>query len=291
MATPPVVAATDGSEESTRAVEWAAREADLRGAPLRIVSAIGLLPRMIGRPGGPGLDTVADAIAKDRDRALAAAATRATQLALDLLIDTARLDGPPARAVTQSGSGAQLLVVGSRGAGAFTAMMLGSVSRYVATHACCPVVVVRDETAVPHRQVGVGLGDLDHCADALRFAFEEASLREASLVAIHAWHAPQSDISRAGQAFTAPGVPAMEAEATFELAELLDSWRAKYPDVPVSQDVVHGHPGRALVGLSARADLVVIGRHARHPGLTGPGAVTHAVLNHAHGTVVTVPSA
>ena len=291
MATPPVVAATDGSEESTRAVEWAAREADLRGAPLRIVSAIGLLPRMIGRPGGPGLDTVAGAIAKDRDRALAAAATRATQLALDLLIDTGRLDGPPARAVTQSGSGAQLLVVGSRGAGAFTAMMLGSVSRYVAIHACCPVVVVRDETAVPHRQVGVGLGDLDHCADALRFAFEEASLREASLVAIHAWHAPQSDISRAGQAFTAPGAPAMEAEATFELAELLDSWRAKYPDVPVSQDVVHGHPGRALVGLSARADLVVIGRHARHPGLTGPGAVTHAVLNHAHGTVVTVPSA
>src|ERR1017187_1779929 len=72
MATPPVVAATDGSEESTRAVEWAAREADLRGAPLRIVSAIGLLPRMIGRPGGPGFDTVADAIAKDRDRALAA---------------------------------------------------------------------------------------------------------------------------------------------------------------------------------------------------------------------------
>src|ERR1039458_6217152 len=101
MATPPVVAATDGSEESTRAVEWAAREADLRGAPLRIVSAIGLLPRMIGGRGGRGFDTVADAIAKDRDRALAAAATRATQLALDLLIDTGRLAGPPAPAGTR----------------------------------------------------------------------------------------------------------------------------------------------------------------------------------------------
>ncbi|MGD0608149.1 MAG: universal stress protein [Streptosporangiaceae bacterium] len=290
MAAMPVVAATDGSEESIRAVEWAAREADLRGAPLRIVSAVGLLPRMIGRPGGRGFDTVADAIVKDRDRALAAAATRATETALDLLIDTDRLTGPPAQAVTQCGSGAQLLVVGSRGVGAFTAMVLGSVSRYVATHADCPVVVVRDENPVPHRQVGVGVGDLHHCADALTFAFEEASLREASLVAIHAWHTPQSDISRAGQAFTAPGVPAVEAEATFELAELLDSWRAKYPDVPVSYDLVHGHPGRALVGLSARADLVVIGRHARHPGLAGPAGVTHAVLNHAHGTVVTVPS-
>jgi nucleotide-binding universal stress UspA family protein len=291
MTTAPVVAATDGSEESIRAVEWAAREADLRGAPLRIVSAAGLLPRMIGRPGGPGFDTVADAIAKDRDRALAAAATRASQTARDLLIDTDRLAGPPAQAVAQSGSGAQLLVVGSRGVGAFTVMVLGSVSRYVATHASCPVVVVRDEPAVPHRQVGVGVGDLDHCADALTFAFEEASLRAASLVAIHAWHAPPSDLSRAGQSFTGPAVPAIEAEAARELAELLDPWRAKYPDVPVSQDLVHGHPGRALVGLSARADLVVIGRHVRPSGLNGPGMVTHALLNHAHGSVVTVPSA
>jgi nucleotide-binding universal stress UspA family protein len=53
---------------------------------------------------------------------------------------------------------------------------------------------------------------------------------------------------------------------------------------------MYGHPGRVLVGLSARADLVVIGRHARHPGLQGPGTVTHALLNHAHGPIATVPS-
>lgn len=64
-----------------------------------------------------------------------------------------------------------------------------------------------------------------------------------------------------------------------------------YPDVQVSVEVVPGHPARALVGLSARADLVVIGRHAKHPSLQGPGAVRHAVLNHAHGTVVIVPAA
>jgi len=53
---------------------------------------------------------------------------------------------------------------------------------------------------------------------------------------------------------------------------------------------VHGHPGRALAGLSVRADLVVIGRHASHPGLRGPGSVRHAVLNHAHGPIAIVPS-
>lgn len=67
-------------------------------------------------------------------------------------------------------------------------------------------------------------------------------------------------------------------------------WRGKYPDVQVSRDFVHAHPGRALVGLSARADLVVLGRHTTHGALPGAGAVRHAVLNHAHGPVVTVPS-
>jgi len=65
--------------------------------------------------------------------------------------------------------------------------------------------------------------------------------------------------------------------------------REKYLDVQVSQDGVHGHPGRALVGLSARADRVVIGWRSTHAGQRGPGTVTHAVLNHAHGPIVTVP--
>jgi nucleotide-binding universal stress UspA family protein len=290
MAAKPIVASTDGSEESLRAVEWAAREAVLRGAPLRIVSAAALLPRMISRAGPGELDTVTDVISENRDRALATAAERAAKMAPSLLIDTDRLTGAPAEAVTESGSGAMMLVVGSRGMGAFTAMVLGSVSRYAASHAPCPVVVVRDETAATHRQVVVGIGDPDHCAESLTFTFEEASLRKASLLAIHAWHAPQSDISRAREALTAPGSNAAEAEAARQLEGLLNDWREKYPDVPVSQDVVHGHPGRALVGLSARADLVVIGRHAKHSGLQGPGSVRHAVLNHAHGPIAVVPS-
>ena len=290
MAAKPIVASTDGSEESLRAVEWAAREAVLRGAPLRIVSAAALLPRMISRAGPGELDTVTDVISENRDRALATAAERAAKMAPSLLIDTDRLTGAPADAVTESGSGAMMLVVGSRGMGAFTAMVLGSVSRYAASHAPCPVVVVRDETAATHRQVVVGIGDPDHCAESLTFTFEEASLRKASLLAIHAWHAPQSDISRAREALTAPGSNAAEAEAARQLEGLLNDWREKYPDVPVSQDVVHGHPGRALVGLSARADLVVIGRHAKHSGLQGPGSVRHAVLNHAHGPIAVVPS-
>jgi nucleotide-binding universal stress UspA family protein len=290
MASKPIVAGTDGSEESLRAVEWAAREAVLRGAPLRIVAAAALLPRMISRAGVGEYDTVTDVILKERDRALAAAAERAARTAAGLLIDTDPLSGPPAAAVTESGAGALMLVLGSRGIGAFTALVLGSVSRYAASHASCPVVAVRDENPGAHGLVGVGVGNLEDSGDALTFAFEEASLRQASLLALHAWHTPQTDISRAGEVFTAPGTQAAAADAARQLEGLLDSWRAKYPDVPVRHDVGHGHPARALIGLSARADLVVLGRHARRPGLPGPGSVRQAVLSHAHGPVVTVPS-
>jgi nucleotide-binding universal stress UspA family protein len=287
MSAKPIVAASDGSEESLRAVDWAAREAVLRGAPLRIVSAPGLLPRMAASQGHSEYETVSDVIRDESDYALTAATARAAKVAPDLLIDADHLSGGPAEAVTEAGSGALMLVVGSRGVGAFAALVLGSVSRYAATHASSAVVVVREEIGAAHRQVGVGIGGLEGNTAALTFAFEEAALRKASLVAIHAWHTPQSDISRAGIALTAPGRSALEAEATRQLDGLLDEWREKYPDVPVSHDVVHGHPGRILSGLSARADLVVLGRHPAHHG---PGAVIHAVLNHAHGPIVTVPS-
>lgn len=153
-----------------------------------------------------------------------------------------------------------------------------------------PDSMVRDQTAAARRLVGVGVGDLDDCTETLAFAFEEAALRKASLIAIHAWHAPQAGTFWAGSQYPPPGLHIAAAAAARQLTLLMDTWHQKHPDVPVRHDVVHGHPGRALAGLSARADLVVIGRHATHPGPQGPGSARHAVLNHAHGPVAIVPS-
>jgi nucleotide-binding universal stress UspA family protein len=286
MASKPIVAGTDGSEESLQAVGWAAREAALRGAPLRIVATAGLLPRMRPHTNAGQYETVTDVLVDDRDRALAIAAERAAKAAAGVLIDTDELNGPTAQAVTESGSGALMLVLGSRGTGAFTALLLGSVSRYAASHASSPVVVVRDESPAPHHLVGVGIADTESCRDALTFALEEASLRHAGLHAIHSWRTPQSEITRAGPMPTESGAEAA-ADAASQLAGLLDECRTKYPDVKVTHEVVHGHPGRALAGLSARTDLVIIGRR---PGEPGPGSVRHALLNHAHGPIAVVPS-
>jgi nucleotide-binding universal stress UspA family protein len=274
MTTRPIVVGTDGSEHAARTVEWAAREAVLRSVPLRIVSAAGMLPRMSASPMASGIGTVATHLIHERDQALATAARVAAATAPSLLIDTDPVDGPPAQAVTASGSGALLLVVGSHGGGAFPGMTLGSVSRYAVVHASCPVVVVRDETRVT-RLIAVGIRSPLDCGAALGFAFEEAHLREAALVAVH------------GSQF---GDSAAAERTAVELDDLLDDWRCKYPDVDASREVVIGHPGEILADLSARAGLVVLGRHDANGRLAPrPARVIHAVVSHAHGPVVIVP--
>jgi nucleotide-binding universal stress UspA family protein len=300
MATRPVVVGADGSEESLRAVEWAAREADRHGAPLRIVSAPAMPPRMWANDTGP--QGVARVLGGAPRRALGEAITRAREVAPDLLIDTDQLTGPPALAVTGSGSGALMLVVGARGVGGFAAMLLGSVSRYVAMHASCPVVVVREETSAVHNEVAVGVRDPHDATATLPFAFEEAALRGATLVAVHAWYWFPSGFGDSGAGDSGAGdsgagetagrladAGRISEAASRNLTDTLRRWQDKYPAVQVRQDVVHGHPGRVLSSYTARADLVVIGRHGGHD--TGPaiGAVQHAVLNHAHGPVAIVP--
>ena len=283
-----VVAATDGSEPSLRAVAWAAREAQRRGAALRIVAVPVLPPRMSwSRPGTP--DTAARAVRVSGRQALAGAAAHAADVAPGLPVETALLPGPPARALTEAAAGAAVLVVGSRGAGGFAALVVGSVSRYVATHAAGPVVVVREEAAAVPHEVVVGVRDLDQPA-AIGFAFEEAELRRARLRAVHAWPVFLTQMRLTGT--ERPGADAREvtAEAAGWLAGLLAPWRRKYPDVEVTEDVVHAAPGRVLAGASARADLVVLGRsRAADPGRPGTDAVMHAVLHQAHGPVAVIP--
>jgi nucleotide-binding universal stress UspA family protein len=84
----PLVAAADGSDESLQAVEWAAGEAVLRGAPLRIVAAASRPPRLLDLLARPDSDYVVGLIREERDRALAAAAARAAEAAPGLRVDT-----------------------------------------------------------------------------------------------------------------------------------------------------------------------------------------------------------
>jgi len=280
MATMPVVAGVDGSEASLLAAEWAAQEAQRHGAPLRLMSAVAQPPRMHAYGADP--QTVADKLRGESAKALSEAVKRAEEASSGLLIDASLVDGAPALAVTASGSGALMLVVGARGAGGFAQLLLGSVSRYAAMHAVRPVVVVRQQTSAVHGEIVVGIGDPLDATPALAFAFDEAAARGATLVAVHC-------LSRNPAANWQPAGPErLEAQAERNLTEALRPWQEKYPAVPVRRDVVHEHPARVLASYASRADLVVIGRHS-HRSRPAIGRIQHALLSHAHGPIAIVP--
>jgi nucleotide-binding universal stress UspA family protein len=288
MASKPVVVGVDGSEESLLATEWAAIEARRHGLPLRIVSAPAMTPQM--RAYQASSEMVADALRGASARALGTAVRRAKEVALGLEITTDLLSGPPALALAACGSDATVLVVGARGAGGFAAMILGSVSRYAAARATCPVIVVRQASMAVHQEIAVGIRDpQDTSSEALTFAFEEAAVRHADLVAVHAryWFPSALRAPADQDAMDGPSSPEqISAEAAQSLSAVLDEWREKNPDVRVHHEVIRGHPARVLANYSARADLVVIGRH----GGLGIGSIQHALLDHARGPVAVVAS-
>ncbi len=137
----PIVVGIDGSEPSIAALEWAGAEAALRQSELHLVVAW-KMPNMLGwqvplpddfdpvHPAQKVLDDAQQAV-KDHHPELVVQTHIMEGLASRSLIDTA------------DGVGASLLVVGARGHGEVTGMLIGAVGEFVATHAHCPVVIVR----------------------------------------------------------------------------------------------------------------------------------------------------
>jgi len=138
-----IVVGVDGSQSSRAALRWAASEARLRGAALDVVYCWHHpLETFVPAWGVPPWDDL-EAEARRRLDEL----TSAEGLSPDQppVTNPILLQGPAAPALIATARGADLLVVGARGHGAFAGMLLGSVSQHCVTHATCPVVVVRGE--------------------------------------------------------------------------------------------------------------------------------------------------
>lgn len=136
---PKIVVGVDGSDPSKRALQWAAHQAKLTGATLTVVTSWEYPPTLGWAPPYPSdFDPNEDArkaVEEAIDAVLGPDAAVVAQIEVT--------EGHPAFVLTEAARGAELLVVGSRGHGAFAGMLLGSVSEYCAAHAPCPVVVVR----------------------------------------------------------------------------------------------------------------------------------------------------
>jgi len=143
---PGIVVGIDGSGHSRRALEWAVKEAAIRRVPLRVITA-----REIG--GGYW----GSAVTYPEDHAVAEHAGRAARIEVDKVLgdlsEAARpasvtvqsVIGTPAEELLSAARDADMIVVGSRGAGGFACLLMGSVSSQIAHHAHCPVAVIPPE--------------------------------------------------------------------------------------------------------------------------------------------------
>ncbi|KOV71811.1 universal stress protein UspA [Streptomyces sp. AS58] len=287
-----VVVGVDGSASSLAAVEAAAREAQSRGAGLRVVHAF-LWPAMHVPLGSSPLGPPEGGIRNVAERLVAEAVERARETAPGVDVSHAVVTGEPLTVLEAQSRAAELVVVGSRGMGGFVGLLVGSTAVHLAAHGRCPVLVVREEATVGGPVV-LGVDGPAAGERAVEFAFAEAALRKAPLVALHAWttwKAPLPAPQNASEPYAnAPCALAGEEERL--LSEALAGHRERYPDVVVEHQVVHGRTREALIEASRSAQLVVVGARGRG-GFAGLllGSVSQALLHHAQCPVAVVRGA
>ena len=142
-----IIVGIDGSAHSRRALEWAIREAGIRLTPLTVLTVSEATADYWGTLTYPGEEDLAEQARKE--------ALEETDRVLDQLNDQPgppqvaiqAANGLPAEVLLKAASDmdAEMIVVGSRGAGGFKKLLLGSVSTQLTHHAHCPVMVIPSE--------------------------------------------------------------------------------------------------------------------------------------------------
>jgi nucleotide-binding universal stress UspA family protein len=258
-----IVVGVDGSGSSLDAVGWAAREAELRGAPLKLVSAYqvrALYTSFVALPSHLGSEE--HAAAESILTSASLVARRSVENPNALTITTESIVGPTIQAMLDESSDASMMVVGSRGNGEYFAELLGSVSTAVAVQAHCPVVIVPGSVELHSARgpVVLGVDASAHNQAAVRLAFEEASLRRTGLRAVHV---STDELVSSPDASATDRSDAIMFHGRTVLAESLSGWSEQYPDVAVERTVLHGNVVDKILEVSLRAQAVVVGSSGR----------------------------
>ncbi|MEU9123258.1 universal stress protein [Streptomyces sp. NPDC048506] len=278
----PVVAGVSRSKTARGAVEWAADAAVRRGRPLCLVHA---------------QEWPAGAAPKDRhdtpDQIWASHFRASGQALLDHHKDsvagrapglrtTTRLEaGHPTAVLREAAEDAVLLVVGGHQvSGPGEAVTFTTVGRSLVGHPPCPVVLVPGDIARydPLGPVMVGVDGSAASAPAVAFAFEEAALGEAELLAVQVRRPRHGDW------------PEDIRESFIDVSEAIAGWREKYPQVTVRQKVLVGQPAVQLAEAATEARCLVVGSR----GLGGfrglvLGSTSRTLSHFAPGPLAVVP--
>ncbi|GIE78910.1 universal stress protein [Actinoplanes philippinensis] len=248
----PVVAGVSGSAAGSRAVEMAAREAAVRGLPLRLVHALQYRHGVIDQARQAG-----DLLRQARETALATAPGLWTTVEL--------VEGDPVTGLLRLSRQAALTVLGDGSLGEQVCLPREATTVQVAARAFSTVLVVR-APAAPQGPVLVGVSGSTMSGAVLARACEAAAGRAVGLDVVHVG----------------------EVSQRVRVLEDVITSRALAYGVGVRFDVVAGDPAAVLRQRSREASLVVVGARGELPYHGLLGSVSQALLHHARGPVLVV---
>ncbi|WP_190394410.1 universal stress protein [Nocardiopsis quinghaiensis] len=294
---PRVIVGIDGSEHSWAALDWAAAEAARRGAPILAVYALGM-PMVVSANAGPTRFDPTEEISDQAIEVMNRVTERVRELQPSVTVETeTALDEAPVSLLRHCRPH-DLLVVGTRGLGAFASMFVGSVSVRVAAQAPCPVAVVPSREGRPAttslNRVVVGVDGSTNARRALDLAVDLASESGGELVVVNSWEVPYPYDP---VAMTAMGYEPQEKLFDRKSEELVAGMladaadeRREGLDVEVSVVRTQDTPVNALLRAAEGADAIVVGSRGRGTvrGLI-MGSVGQGVLHHSEIPVVVLP--
>ncbi len=259
-----IVVGVDGSEQAQRALAWAVTDAARRSRPLHLLCA---RESYIGAAhldsavewSDPSLEAL-DSSKEVTDRAV----EYVHSIAPDLPVTVSRPWGRPAQHLVIASREAELVVVGSRGHGGLSAVVMGTVSLQTAAHARCPVVVVRDghpEHPGGPLRITVGVDGSHDSTQAVQFAMRMAGAG-GSVTLVLAWWLEVVN----GMVVTTPeseGWKTVTAKHEATLEKSLGSARQEHPDVQVHTRIERGRTEEVLLDAVQGSDLTVVGSRGR----------------------------
>lgn len=283
----PIVVGWDGSDCARDALRWAATAAQRLARPLEVVYASHVAEPVFA---SYELAVVTVPVPEEFvEGTLQAARDLVAEVAPDVPVTARAVEGHPVSVLLDQAQHADLVVIGSRGHSRLTSMLIGATSVAVASHAPCPVVVVRDKgSEAADAPVVVGTDGSDSSAEAIRFAARAA---DAMGVPLEVLGAVPGYTEAAALSSPVPVEILQEAreEATVFVHEALGGLREDYPDLKITVTISERPAQAALAEAAGHARLLVVGSRGRG-GFMGMllGSVSRSVLFSAHCPVAVV---
>ncbi len=277
----------DAAWQDSGALDWALREAYLKDLPVRAVHVVEEKLPAGAYFAPPGVDAAAKQLIADVGDYLAGDDDGA-EYTTDILT------GPPAVQLAKAASGAAMLVVGRRGTGLLSRLLIGSTAEAVTHLADVPVIVVPDRWQPYHLggPVVVGVDEKEQDDAAIAFAVTAATERKVPLRMVRVWDLPSMyswDVAAVMEQYDG-----WLEESDKQLQTKADQWRAKYPELEIQAETRRGHPVAGLISTAEenKADLLVLGgRNHRRITTLLLGSTARGVLHHAPCPVAVVHEA